>query len=227
MPARGAALPQGRPHRRLPPGVPAPARRARLRGLPRRRPGHRVVRRPGDRRVPGAGAARPGRADPVARRPGLVLGCDRHVRHVVLRLQRAAPRRGAAAGAQGGLRHLLQRRPLHRRRALHGWVAPAPGRRRLPDVHGDDERVAAGAVAGGRLVGRRLATAGRGPRAVAGALGRGAARLAVLAAGLGAPRLRPDRLPDVRRGRVGGRLPQQHVPDWSSGCASRACRTGC
>ena len=49
----------------------------------------------------------------------------RHVRHVLLRLQRAAPRGRAAAGAQGGLRHLLQRRPLHRRRALHGRVAAA------------------------------------------------------------------------------------------------------
>ena len=82
-------------------------------------------------------------------------------------------------------------------------------------------------VAGRRRVGRRLATAGRGPRAVAAALARGAARLGVLAAGVGAPRLRPDRLPDVASWPAGPTATATTRSAWSNGCVRRVCRTGC
>ena len=49
-----------------------------------------------------------------------------------------------------------------------------------------------------------------------------AARRTVLAARLGAARTtRPHRLPDDDRGRLGRRLPQQHLPDWWRRCAAR------
>ena len=62
-----------------------------------------------------------------------------------------------------------------------------------------------------RLAGRVAAT-GRSDRAVGAALVGGAARRRVLATGLGATGLRPDRVPDHARRRLGRRLPQQHVP---------------
>ena len=52
MHPRGAALPQGRPHLVVPPGLRAAARRARVRRLPSRPPRHRVVQRRRHRRVP-------------------------------------------------------------------------------------------------------------------------------------------------------------------------------
>ena len=81
---RGAAVPQGRPHRVVPPGVRPAARRARLRGLPARRARHGLVGRRRDRRVPAAGAAATCRGHRLAGRAGLVRRQRRHVRHVVL-----------------------------------------------------------------------------------------------------------------------------------------------
>jgi predicted acyl esterase len=52
--------------------------------------------------------------------PAVVQRGRRHVRHLVGRLQRAADRGAAATGAEGGDQPLLDRRPLRRRRALHG-----------------------------------------------------------------------------------------------------------
>ena len=71
-----------------------------------------------DRRVPTRRADGPRRGHRLAGRPGLVRRQRRHVRHVVLRLQRAPDRLRAAAGAEGDLRDLRQRRPVERRRAL-------------------------------------------------------------------------------------------------------------
>ena len=62
----------------------------------------------------------------------------------------------------------------------------------------------------GRLA-RGVAAAHRGHRAVGAALARGAARRAVLAPRVAAARLRPHRLPDDDRRRLGRRVPQQHV----------------
>ena len=94
------------------------ARRVRLRRLPGRPARDRLVGRRRDRRVPARRADRPVHGDRLARRAGLVRRQRRHVRHVVLGLQLAPDRRRAAAGAEGGLRDLLQRRPVERRRAL-------------------------------------------------------------------------------------------------------------
>ena len=65
-------------------------------------------------------ARRRRRGDRLAGAPAVVQRRGRHVRHLVGRLQRAAGRRAPAAGAEGDRHALLDRRPLRRRRALHG-----------------------------------------------------------------------------------------------------------
>ena len=176
------------------------ARRVRVRRVPGRRPRHRLVVRRPHGRVPGGRAVRPGRGDRVAGRPGLVRRQRRHVGHVVLRLQLAADRRRAAAGAQGRLRDLLERRPLDRRRALARRRAAAGRPRRLRPLHDADDGAAAGAGGVGRRLARRVATPARDGRAVAADLAAREPRRPLLAARLAAlrrrgQRLRPDRVP--------------------------------
>ncbi len=60
---------------------------------------------------------------------------------------------------------------------------------------------------------RRVAASARRPRTLAAALDRGADDSAVLAARLAAARLRRDHRRHHDRRRLGGRLPQQHLPD--------------
>ena len=97
------------------------------------------------------------RGDRLARDTALVAGHGRHVRHELRRLQLAAGRAGTAAGAQGDRADLRHRRPLRRRRPLLRRRAEAARRRRLPDLHGGDERAAAGAGVLGRRLARRMA----------------------------------------------------------------------
>ena len=108
-------------------------------------------------------AGRPGRGDRLAGRAGLVQRQRRHVRHVVLRLQLAADRLRAAAGAEGDLRDLRQRRPLDRRRALARRRAEAGRPRRLLPLHDADVRAAARAGGVGRRAGARSGCAGSRP----------------------------------------------------------------
>ena len=120
--------------------LPAAARRARVRRVPGRPARHRLVGGRRHRRVPRGRAVRPGRGDRLAGRPALVRRQRRHVGHVVLRLQLAADRLRAAAGAQGRLRDLRQRRPVDRRRALARRRAAAGRPRRLLPLHDADVR---------------------------------------------------------------------------------------
>ena len=154
VPARGAALPQGRPDLVVLVGLRGPPRPVRVRRVPARRARDRVVVRRRHRRVPARGAARPGRGDRVAGPAGVVQRQRRHVRHVVLRLQLAAAGVRAAAGAQGDLRDLRHRRPVDRRRALARWRAAAGRPGRLQPLHDADVRAAARARRSGARAGR-------------------------------------------------------------------------
>ena len=98
--ARGAPLPDGRPHVGLRVGVRAPLRGGRLRGLPARHPRHRLVRGDRDRRVHGGRARRHLPGDRLARRAGVVERPRRDVRHLVVGLQLAPGRLPAPAGAR-------------------------------------------------------------------------------------------------------------------------------
>ena len=71
-------------------------------------------------RVPAAGAGRRRGGARLARRAAMVHRSRRHDRHLVGRLQRPAGRRAAPAAARRRRQPLLDRRPLRRRRALHG-----------------------------------------------------------------------------------------------------------
>ena len=144
-----------------------------------------------------------------------------------------AARVRAAAGAEGDLRDLRQRRPVERRRALARGRAAAGGPRRLLPLHDADVRAAAGA----RGVGpdawreewrRRLETNEPwvltwlrenrdGPYWRAGSV----------RAGADGDRLRADRVPDDARRGLGRRLPQQLLPHRRGAAARPACRTGC
>ena len=73
-----------------------------------------------------AGAGRRARGDRLARGAALVQRRGRHDGNLLGRLQRAAGRRAPAAGAEGDHHRLLDRRPLRRRRPLHGRRAARP-----------------------------------------------------------------------------------------------------
>ena len=121
---RGAAVPQGRPDRRLPAGVRAAARRVRVRRRAGRRPRDRARRRaspptntrPQEQQDLGEViawiAAQPWCTGSVGMYGTSYSGFNS--------LHLAAD---PTAGAQGGHRDLRQRRPLHRRRPLHGRPA--------------------------------------------------------------------------------------------------------
>ena len=212
--ARGAPLPDGRPHRvvrrRSTSGC---ARRAASRSAgstsaaPARPSGHR------HRRVHGRRARRHLPGDRVARGAGVVERPRRHVRHLVVGLQLAPGRLPAPARARRDRSDLRLGRPLHRRRPLHG-------RRRSRRSTSIDwllymvavQRAPARARGVRRRLARGVGAAGRRRRAVAAALVRGAGRRAVLAARLGAAGLRPDHLPDDDRRRLGRRLHEHRLP---------------
>ena len=179
VPARGAALPQGRPHvvvrRRATSGCATSTAYA-------------VCRL--DLRGTGSSAGDATDEYPDAEQRDLptviawlaeqdvVRRQRRHVRHVVLRLQLAADRLRAAAGAQGDLRDLRHRRPLDRRRALARRRAAAGRPRRLLPLHDADVRAAAGAGGVGRRLARRVAAPARDQRAVGADLAAGEPRTA-------------------------------------------------
>ena len=180
--------------------------------MPSRCARHRIVGGPSNRRVSALRARRHRRCHCLARSAAVVQRTGRHVRLQLLGVQLTATRLRAATRARRDLRDLRNRRPLHRRRALHGWSTSGDRSGGLLPLHGSDERAAAGAGDLGRRMARRVAGAHHRARAVVVDLDGGATRRAVLAARLGATRLRADRMPDDDRRRVGRRLPQQHVP---------------
>ena len=156
----GAAVPQGRRHRVVPPDVRA-LRGARSGRAPARSARHRLVDGHRRRRVPRRRAQRPAHRDRMARRAAVVERSRGDVRHVVLGLQLAADGgRGRARAASGG-GHLRHRRPLHRRRPLLRRRAAGDRPHRLPALHGRDERAAPGARGVRRRMARRVAAADR------------------------------------------------------------------
>ena len=214
--------------------VPGAARRPTATRWPARPARHRLVGGRRHRRVPARGAARPGRRDRLARRPGVVRRQRRHVRHVVLRVQLAADRLRAPAGAQGDLRDLRHRRPLHRRRALRRWRAAAGRPRRLLPLHDADVRAAPVPAVWGdgwqEEWRRRLET--NEPWVLT--LARASSGTAPT--GASGPSVRLDRTarattasrpPDDDRRGVGRRLPQQHLPDRRGARGRTGSRTGC
>ena len=135
-----------------------------------------------------------------------------HVRHLLVGLQQPAGRVRATARARRDRPHLRLGRPLHGRRALHGRGAEGRRPRRLGALHGRLQRPSARPGGVRRRVARGVGTPRRRHRAVAPALAGGAGRRALLAARLGAPRLRPDRLSDHARRRLGGRIHEHRLP---------------
>ena len=137
----------------------------------------------------------------------------------------------AAAGAQGGLRDLLQRRPVDRRRALARARAAAGRPRRLLPLHDADVRAAAraGGVAGGLDWRDGVAAPAGGQRAVGADLAAGEPGRAVLAGGLGPATRRYDRIEAATMlvAGLGRRLPQQHVPHGLGAGRRRGLRSGC
>ena len=176
-PARGAALPQGRPHGVVPRFVRAIRRRGRVRGVPARPARHGLVGGYGDRRVPGRGTFRPPRRDRMAGDAGVVERAGRDVRDVVFRVQLAAHGCRGGARAWCGRRHVRHRRPLHRRRPLPRRRAARDRSDRLRALHGADERAAAGAGAVGRRLGGRVAAPRRRDAGVVARLAARAGRL--------------------------------------------------
>ena len=228
--ARGAALPQGRPDRDLPAGVRAAARRARL----RRRAGSTCA-------APARPTGWPTDEYPAQEQRDLCRG-----HRLARRRSRGAPARSACTARRTPASTRCRSRASDRRRSrrscaiyatddrytddVHymGGVAAAARPRRLPDLHGRDERAAAGARAGRRRVGRRRgATRVDDLRAVAAALARGAARLALLAARLGAARLRPHRAARRCSSAAGPTAIATTPSAPSRRCAAAASRTGC
>ena len=209
--ARGAPLPQGRPHRALPARVPPVRGRVRVRGVPARHPRDGLLRRERDGRVHGGGARGPDRGDRLARRPTLVQRQRRDVRDVVVGVQLAAGRDAPSPGLEGDLLDLRLRRPLRGRRPLLRRRAETARPGRLADLHGRDQRAAAGPAGGRRGLARRVGTPGRRVRAVAVRLARAPAVRRVLEARVAARGLRRDRGGDDARDRMGRRL-HQHRP---------------
>ena len=137
---------------------------------------------------------------------GVVHRQGRHVRNVVGRLQLAAGRDGAPAGAARDRPDLRDRRPLHRRRPLHGRNPEGDRPRRLRALHRRLQRPAPRPCGLRRRLARGVAPPHRRDRAVAPALARGARRRAVLAARFAPAWIRPHHLPDDDRRGLGGRL---------------------
>ena len=159
---------------------------SRLRRLPARRARHRLVGGRRHRRVPGSRAGRPGRGDRLAGRAAdgatATSACSGTSYSGFNSLQIALR---AAAGAEGDLRDLRQRRPVDRRRALARRRAAAGRPRRLLPLHDADERAAAGARGVGRRLARGVAAPAARPRAVGADLAAGEPRRPLLAARLG------------------------------------------
>ena len=172
---RGPPVPQGRSLGRDV-DLSTPLRRGEPRGLPGRRPRHRVVGGRRRRRVHGARAPGPRRDDRVARRAGVVERQRGDVRHVVLRLQLAPGRRAPPAGVEGDHPDLRDRPAIHRRRPLRRRSAARHRLPRLPRVHGRLDRASAGPVGlrGGMAGG--MAPADRGERSVGARVARASER---------------------------------------------------
>ncbi len=195
--------------------------------MPARCARYRFVGGSGNRRVPAQRARRSRRRDCLARIAAVVQRPGGHVRLQLLGLQLVAAGLRAAGGAWCDLRDLCDRRPLHRRCALHGRRAAGHRPRRLLPLHGPHERTAARAGSVGRRLARRMAGTHRRPRTVVAHLDGGATGRAVLAAWFGAAPVRTHRVPDDDRRRMGRRISQQHIshvrtPSLREGTVDRA-----
>ena len=146
----------------------------------------------------------------------------RHVRGLLLGLQRAAAGLRTPPGSEGGRGHLCHRRPLPRRRALLGRGATGGGLRRLPDLHGGHERAAPGPGGLRRRLARGVARARREARALDDPVAGGADRRSVLAPRVAPARLRAHRMSGDGHRRVGRRLPQRHLPGAGAPAGRRA-----
>ena len=220
------ALPQARPHPRARRAHPPLLRRARLRLAARGPARHRRLRRPARRRVPASGTARRRGGHRMAGAAALVHRCGGDDRQELGRLQRVADRGPAPAGAEGRGVGVLHRRPLRRRRPLHGRL-PA---QREPDLghaaHGTGGP-APRPGAGGPGLARGLGPSA-GPRAaLPGGVDAPSPPRRLLASRLGGRRPRRRRLPGVPGGRLGRRLHQRHpaIAGEPLGAAPRADRT--
>ncbi len=211
-----AALSEGRRHR----VVPADLRTLRgggVRRAPARPPRHRLVVGHRHRRVHRRRTFRPAHRDRVAGRAAVVERTGRHVRHLVLGVQRLADggrRRTRIACGRGHLRH---RRPLYRRRPLLRRRAAGDRPDRLPALHDRHERAAAGASGVRRGLARRVATAHRRHPAVAAGVARAPRRRRHVAPRIDPARprrgrLRADVVPVHADRRLGRRVSQQLVP---------------
>ena len=156
---RGAPVPQGRSLGRDV-DLSTPVRRGEPRGLPGRRPRHRVVGGRRRRRVHGARAPGPRRDDRVAGRTGVVQRQRGDVRHVVLRLQLAPGGRAPPAGPQGDHPDLRDRPAIHGRRPLRRRSAARHRLPRLPRLHGRLDRASSGPVGLRGGMARRMASGG-------------------------------------------------------------------
>ncbi len=146
VPARGVALPQGRPHLVVPAGVRRAARHLRVRRVP-----GLDVRGTGSSAGDVVDEYPPQEQEDLAEVIAWLAeqpwcsGAVGHVRHVVQRVQLAADGRRAPPGPEGGLRDLRLGRPVHRRRALHRRPAEVARPGRLLPLHDADERAPADA----------------------------------------------------------------------------------
>ena len=193
-------------------------RRARVRVRARRHPGDGRFRRGDHRRVHTAGARRRARGDRLARGRSMVLGCGRHGRHLVGRVQRTAGRRLAAAGAEGRHQPVLHRRSLRRRRALQGRLRTGMRRPRLGVGDALLQRAASGSRNRWRGLEGDLAWHVSRRRRRSSPSGSAPTSRRLLEARLDLRGLRRDRVPRVHGGRVGRRV---HERD-----PTNACRAG-
>ena len=210
--ARVHPVPQERRHGPARRAHPPLLRRPRLRLGARRHARLGRLGRGHGGRVPAAGAARWRRGRRLAGGPAVVHGPRRHHRQVVGRLQRSPDRRARPAGARGRDQRVLDRRPLLRRRPLHGRLPAFVGQPLLGDDDARDQRPAARSGRGRRALARRLARAHGRDSALQRGLDVASAARRVLEAGFGVRGLRGDHVPRVHGRRLGRRLPRRDLP---------------
>ena len=130
-------VPAARPHRGAGLDPPPLLRGERVRGRPGRPARQRQLRGRAHRRVPRAGAVRRRGGAGLDRRAALVRRAHRDDGDLLGRVQHPPGRRATSAEPAGRRHRLLDRRPVRRRRALHGRL-PA---HRQPLVGVDDVRL--------------------------------------------------------------------------------------
>ena len=139
----------------------------------------------------------------------MVHRCGRDARHLLGRVQQPPDRRPASARAAGDHHALLDRRPLHRRRALQGRAGAGPGHAALGHLHAAGERRAARSRdCRRRSLARPVAGPHRGLPAAGRDMAGAPAPRRLLETGLGDRGPLRDHRRGVRRRRLAGRLHQ-------------------